>query len=133
MSMCRVFFCVFGRQCLLSPVCSLGKTLLPLALLHSLLQDQICLLLQVFLDFLLLHYSPKIPWKRKWQPTPVFLLGESHGQRSLVGYSPRVAKTRLSGFTFTFIMKRTYFFGWVSKFLLLSKFPLLMKTSIRLE
>ena len=30
----------------------------------------------------------KIPWRRKWQPTPVFLPGESHGQRSLVGYSP---------------------------------------------
>ena len=28
------------------------------------------------------------PWRRKWQPTPVFLLGESVGQRSLVGYSP---------------------------------------------
>ena len=36
------------------------------------------------------------------QPTPVFLPGESHGRRSLVGYSPRVAKsrTRLSDFTF---------------------------------
>ena len=30
-----------------------------------------------------------IPWRRKWQPNPVFLPGESHGQRSLVGYSPR--------------------------------------------
>ena len=30
----------------------------------------------------------KIPWKRIWQPTPVFLPGESHGQRSLVGCSP---------------------------------------------
>ena len=30
----------------------------------------------------------KIPWRRKWQPTPVFLLGESRGRRSLVGYSP---------------------------------------------
>ena len=30
----------------------------------------------------------KIPWRRKWQPTPVFLPGKSHGQRSLVGYSP---------------------------------------------
>ena len=30
----------------------------------------------------------KIPWRRKWQPTPVFLPGESHGQRSLMGYSP---------------------------------------------
>ena len=29
----------------------------------------------------------KIPWRRKWQPTPVFLPGESPGQRSLVGYS----------------------------------------------
>jgi len=30
----------------------------------------------------------KIPWRRAWQPTLVFLPGESHGQRSLVGYSP---------------------------------------------
>ena len=29
-----------------------------------------------------------IPWRREWQPTPVFLPGESHGQRSLAGYSP---------------------------------------------
>ena len=31
----------------------------------------------------------KVPWRRKWQPTPVFLPGESHGLRSLVGYSPQ--------------------------------------------
>ena len=30
----------------------------------------------------------KIPWRRKWLPTPVFLPGKSHGQRSLAGYSP---------------------------------------------
>ena len=30
----------------------------------------------------------KIPWRRKWQPTPVFLPGKSHGQRNLVGFSP---------------------------------------------
>ena len=30
----------------------------------------------------------KIPWRRKWKPTPVLLPGESHGGRSLVGYSP---------------------------------------------
>ena len=30
----------------------------------------------------------KIPWKRAWQPTVVFLSGESHGQRSLAGYNP---------------------------------------------
>ena len=38
-----------------------------------------------------------------WQPTPVLSPGESHGWRSLVGYSPQVTKsrTRLSDFTFT--------------------------------
>ena len=38
-----------------------------------------------------LRFDPwvrKIPWRRKWQPTPVFLPGESHGQRSLAVYSP---------------------------------------------
>ena len=30
----------------------------------------------------------KIPWRRKWKPTPVFLPGKSHGQRILVGDSP---------------------------------------------
>ena len=30
----------------------------------------------------------KIPWRRAWQPTQVVLPGESHGQRSLEGYSP---------------------------------------------
>ena len=34
----------------------------------------------------------KIPWRRKWQPTPVFLPGKSHGWRSPVDYSPWVAK-----------------------------------------
>ena len=30
----------------------------------------------------------KIPWRRAWQATPVFLPGESHGQKNLAGYSP---------------------------------------------
>ena len=34
----------------------------------------------------------KIPWRKGWPPTPVFLPGESHGQRSLVGYSPQCHK-----------------------------------------
>ena len=37
-------------------------------------------------------FSPwvrKIPWRWKWQPTPIFLPGKSHGQKSLAGYSPR--------------------------------------------
>ena len=37
----------------------------------------------------------KIPWRRAWQPTPVFLPGKFHGQRNLVGYTvPRVAKSQ---------------------------------------
>ena len=34
-------------------------------------------------------WARKIRWRREWLPTPVFLPGESFGQRSLVGYSPR--------------------------------------------
>ena len=36
----------------------------------------------------------KIPWSRKWQPTPVFLPGESYGQRSLAVYSPESQRVR---------------------------------------
>ena len=34
----------------------------------------------------------KIPWRRAWQPTPIFLPGESRGPRSLVGYCPKSHK-----------------------------------------
>ena len=34
----------------------------------------------------------KIPWRWKWHPTPVFLSGKSHGQRSLAGCSPKGCK-----------------------------------------
>jgi len=34
----------------------------------------------------------RFPWRRKWQSTPVFLPGESHGQKSLVGYGPKSCK-----------------------------------------
>ena len=57
MSMCRVFSCVVGRGCLLWPMCSLGKTLLAFDL-HSVLPGQICLSLQVSLDFLLVYFTP---------------------------------------------------------------------------
>ena len=73
MSMCRVFLCVVGRECLLWSVRSLGKTLLAFALLHSVLHGQICLLLQVFLDFLLLPSRSGLDLteaediKKRWQ------------------------------------------------------------------
>ena len=38
----------------------------------------------------------KISWRKKWQPTPEFLPGESHGQRNLLGYSPQGCKVRHS-------------------------------------
>ena len=46
----------------------------------------------------------RMHWRRQWHPTPVLLPGKSHGQRSLVGCSPRghKSRTRLSDFTFTF-------------------------------
>ena len=49
-------------------------------------------------DHLPFGILPCTTWRRKWQPTPVFLLGESQGQRSLVRYSPwgRKSRTRLS-------------------------------------
>ena len=37
--------------------------------------------------FVVVHMHRKSPWRRKWQLTPVFLPGESHGQRSLARYS----------------------------------------------
>ena len=62
MSMCRVFSYVARRGYLLWPVHSLGKNVLAFALLHFVLQGQICLLLQVILDSLLLH-SSLLWWK----------------------------------------------------------------------
>ena len=53
---------VVGRGSLLWPVYSFCRTILAFALLHSVLQGQICLLLQGFLDFLLLFASP-LQWK----------------------------------------------------------------------
>ena len=43
------------------------------------------------MEVLILRFNPwvgKVPWRREWQPTPVFLPGKSHGQRSLAGCRP---------------------------------------------
>ena len=48
----------------------------------------------------------KIPWSRKWQPTPVFLPGKSHGQRSLVGYT-QWGQTQLSDLAHTIKAKES--------------------------
>ena len=56
----------------------------------------------------------KIPWRRQWHPTPVLLPGESHGQRSLVGYSPWCPKesdtTERLHFHFTLLFSRSFVF-----------------------
>ena len=44
----------------------------------------------------------KIPWRREWLPTPVFLPGESHGQRSLASYTPWGRRVRWDPVTNTF-------------------------------
>ena len=43
-------------------------------------------------------FNSWVPWRKKWQPTPVFLLEKSHGQRSLMGYCPwgHKSQTQLS-------------------------------------
>ena len=48
----------------------------------------------------------KIPWRRKWQPTPVFLPGEFPGRRSLAATVHGIAKSRirLSDFSFSFLV-----------------------------
>ena len=48
-------------------------------------KKKICLPIQETQEMLVRSWVGKIPWRRKWQPTPVFLPGESQGQRSLVG------------------------------------------------
>ena len=59
-----------------------------------------------------------IPWKRKWQPTPVFLPGKSHGWRSLAGYSPWGLKEldmteRARAHTHTHTHTHTHIFIWI--------------------
>ena len=52
----------------------------------------------------------KMPWRREWQPTPVFLPGESHGQRNLASYSRRGLKesdTIEAANTFTLLTNST--------------------------
>ena len=72
------------------------------AILHQFIES-VSLLLE---SRLVLWHVLTYYWRRKWQLTPVFLPGESHEWRSLVGYSPRVAKSRtwLSDFTSLFTL-----------------------------
>ena len=69
-----------GCHCLLQGIFPAQR--LNLGLLH-------CLVAQMVKNLPAMRetWFGKIPWRRKWQPTPVLLPEKSHGQRSLVGYS----------------------------------------------
>ena len=54
-----------------------------------------------------------IPWRRAWQPTPGFLPGESHGQRSLVSYSPQRVRHDWSDLAHTQLKLQNSWFLWV--------------------
>ena len=63
-----------------------------------------------------------IHWRRKWQPTPVFLPGESQGQRSLAGYSPWGCRVGHNWSDSTQVLYMFYFiFSNVSQVMLFSK------------
>ena len=57
----------------------------------------------------------KIPWRRKWQPTPVFLHGKFHGQRSLAGYSPWGCKEAISELSWHLPRIQIHNFGKLSQ------------------
>ena len=76
----------------------------------------------------LISGSGRAPWRRAWQPTPVFLPGESHGQRSLAGYSPwgckELDRTELDKCTQKQLLKsclQYYFLTWVYAYILFGK------------
>ena len=56
-------------------------------------------------------WARKVPWRRKWQPTPVFWPGESPAQRSLPGYRPRGRKES----DMTEQLTHTQTAGWTDK------------------
>ena len=63
----------------------------------------------------------KIPWRRKWQPTPVLLPGKSHGERSMAGYSPWGRKT-LSNSS-TAVRVRSWARDWENGYRVTSPYP----------
>ena len=79
----ELFFLGSFFVCLLCMVYHIGRAFLAA---HW---QGICLIMQeMWFD----PWVGKIPWRSKWQPTPVFLPGESRGQRRLAGYSPWYCK-----------------------------------------
>ena len=80
----RKYFLLYEIQLLCSPNLLLSASEFQLLISSSKRQNVGLLIFDPSFPWL-----GKIPWRRKWQPTPVFLPGESHGWRTLVGYSPQ--------------------------------------------
>ena len=87
-SLCSVFSMssCFQREVLIPGGCSqvIFKTIILLASLVAQMVKNLPAMQETWVWSL----GQEDPWRRAWQPTPVLLPGESHGQRSLVGYSP---------------------------------------------
>ena len=77
----------------------------------------------------------KIPWRRAWLPTPVFLPGEFHGQRSLVGYNPWGCRVRYdwatNTFTFTIFTWFIYIIGYYGLDIINSSFEKLHQNTFK--
>ena len=73
---------------------------------------RICLPMQEMFD----PWVGKIPWKRKWQPTPVFLPRKFRGQRSLAGYSPWGCKNWMGISTYKHNEKGLIYFFYIYLF-----------------
>ena len=78
------------------------------------------------LDYVLVSDYASTPWRRKWQPTPVFLPGKSHGWRNLAGYSPWGRKesdtTEQLHFTMQVLTPAILYFFNILLFILLVQF-----------
>ena len=85
---------MLGKLLLRSPKTStyLVKAMIPIGLSERLQRSRICLQCRRRSRCRFSPWVGKIPWRRRWQLTLVFLPGKSHGQRNLVGYSPQGCK-----------------------------------------
>ena len=75
-------FFIFQTICFSSPLSPFSKHIILCS--HSCDKESACQCKRRGFD----PWVRKLPWRRKWQPPPIFLPGKSHGWRSLVGYSP---------------------------------------------
>ena len=79
---------VIASQCCVGFCQTLNESAIGIHMFRASLVAQMVKNLPVMWETWVWSWVGKIPWRRAWQPTPVFLPGESHGQRNPAGYSP---------------------------------------------